>query len=65
MSTGNQELLISLIDPDIEGFYERISDNGGKQRSKIWEIVPDKHCKIIFYEDPLGNIIEIYNHSYE
>jgi len=31
---------------------------------RFGRVVPDKHYKIIFYEDPLGNIIEIYNHSY-
>lgn len=56
---------ISVTDPDIEGLCKRISDSGGRQRSKIWEIVPDKHYKIAFCEDPFGNIIEIYDHSYE
>jgi catechol 2,3-dioxygenase-like lactoylglutathione lyase family enzyme len=56
---------ISVTDPDIEGLCKRISDSGGKQRSKIWEIVPEKHYKVVFCEDPFGNIIEIYDHSYE
>jgi catechol 2,3-dioxygenase-like lactoylglutathione lyase family enzyme len=56
---------ISVTDPDIEGLCKKISDSGGKQRSKIWEVVPDKHYKVAFCEDPFGNIIEIYNHSYE
>lgn len=56
---------ISVTDPDIEGLCKRISDSGGRQRSKIWEIVPNKHYKIAFCEDPFGNIIEIYDHSYE
>jgi catechol 2,3-dioxygenase-like lactoylglutathione lyase family enzyme len=56
---------ISVTDPDIEGLCKRISDSGGKQRSKIWEVVPDKHYKVAFCEDPFGNIIEIYDHSYE
>lgn len=29
---------ISVTEPDIEGLCKRISDSGGKQRSKIWEI---------------------------
>jgi len=56
---------ICVTDPDIEGLCKRISESGGKQRSKIWEIIPDKHYKIAFCEDPFGNIIEIYDHSYE
>jgi catechol 2,3-dioxygenase-like lactoylglutathione lyase family enzyme len=56
---------ICITDPDIEGLRKRISDSGGKQRSKIWEIVPEKGYKIAFCEDPFGNIIEIFDHSYE
>lgn len=56
---------ISVTDPDIEGLCKRISESGGRQRSKIWEVVQDKHYKIAFCEDPFGNIIEIYDHSYE
>jgi hypothetical protein len=35
------------------------------QRSKLWEIVPDKGYMIVFCEDPFGNIIEIYSDGYE
>ena len=56
---------ICITDPNIEELCKRISETGGKQRSKIWEIVPDKGYKIAFCEDPFGNIIEIFSHSYE
>jgi len=56
---------ICITDPDIEGLCKRISETGGKQRSKIWDIVTEKGYKIAFCEDPFGNIIEIYSHSYE
>jgi catechol 2,3-dioxygenase-like lactoylglutathione lyase family enzyme len=56
---------ICITDPDIEGLCKKISETGGRQRSKVWEIVPDKGYKIAFCEDPFGNIIEIYSHSYE
>ena len=54
---------ICITDPDIEGLCKKISETGGKQRPKVWEIVPG--YKIAFCEDPFGNIIEIYSHSYE
>lgn len=38
---------------------------GVKQRSNIWEIIPNKGYKISFCEDPFGNIIEIYSNSFE
>jgi catechol 2,3-dioxygenase-like lactoylglutathione lyase family enzyme len=56
---------ICATDPDIEGLCKKISETGGKQRSKVWEIVPEKGYEIAFCEDPFGNIIEIYSHSYE
>jgi catechol 2,3-dioxygenase-like lactoylglutathione lyase family enzyme len=56
---------ICITDPNIEELCNRITESGGKQRSKIWEIVPDKGYKIAFCEDPFGNVIEIYDHSYE
>jgi hypothetical protein len=39
---------ICITDPDIEGICKRISENGGRQRTEIWEIVPDKGYKIAF-----------------
>ena len=56
---------ICLTDPDIEGLAKRIDDSGGKQRSKVWQLWPDKACKVCYCEDPWGNIVELSSHSYE
>jgi catechol 2,3-dioxygenase-like lactoylglutathione lyase family enzyme len=56
---------ICITDPNIENLCKKISETGGKQRSKVWEIVPDKGHKIVFCEDPFGNIIEVYSNGYE
>jgi len=56
---------ICLTDPNIEELTKRIVDHGGKQRSKIWELTPEKPFKVVSCEDPFGNIIDIYTHSYE
>lgn len=56
---------ICITDPNIEELCKRISDSGGRQRSRIWDVDPDKGYKIAFCEDPFGNVIEIYTHSYE
>jgi catechol 2,3-dioxygenase-like lactoylglutathione lyase family enzyme len=56
---------ICVTDPNIEELCRRISESGGKQRSKIWDIAPSKGYKIAFCEDPFGNVIEIYTHGYE
>jgi hypothetical protein len=42
---------------------QKISESGGRQRSKIWEVVSDKGIKIAFCEDAFGNNIEISDHS--
>ena len=53
-------------DPDIEGLVEKIIKSGGKQRMPIREYYPnEKPYKMVYCEDPFGNIIEIYTHSYE
>jgi catechol 2,3-dioxygenase-like lactoylglutathione lyase family enzyme len=56
---------ICVTDPNIEELCKRISDSGGRQRSRIWDVDLDKGYKIAFCEDPFGNVIEIYTHSYE
>jgi catechol 2,3-dioxygenase-like lactoylglutathione lyase family enzyme len=56
---------ISITEPDIDTITKKIVENGGKQRSQIWQVFQDKPYKLVFCEDPFGNIIEIYTHSYE
>ncbi len=56
---------LCITDPNIEDLCNKISDSGGKQRSKVWGIVPNNGYKIAFCEDPFGNIIEIYSNGYE
>ncbi|MCA1040110.1 lactoylglutathione lyase family protein [Bacillus infantis] len=53
-------------DPDIEGLVQKIIEHGGKQRMPIREYYPnEKPYKMVYCEDPFGNLIEIYTHSYE
>ena len=53
-------------DPDVEGLAKKIVDNGGKQRMPIRHYFPgEKPYRMVYMEDPWGNIIEIYSHSYE
>ena len=55
--------IICVTDLDIEGLWKKFlkveEDNGAKFG------VPDKGIKIVFCEDPFGNIIQIYVHNYE
>lgn len=53
-------------DPEIEKLAEKIKEAGGKQRMPVREYYPEeKPFKMVYMEDPFGNIIEIYSHSYE
>ncbi len=55
-----------IQDPDVEGMVEKIVQHGGKQRMPIREYYPgEKPYRMVYVEDPFGNIFEIYSHSYE
>ncbi|MFT7003443.1 MAG: lactoylglutathione lyase family protein [Sulfurimonas sp.] len=56
----------AVQDPDLEGLAKKIVEAGGKQRMPIREYYPgEKPYRMVYMEDPFGNIIEIYSHSYE
>ena len=55
---------IALTEPNIEELAEKIALTGGKQRTDILELAPGSDKKFCFCEDPFGNVIEIYSHSY-
>lgn len=53
-------------DPDLEGLAAMIEAAGGRQRMPVREYYPgEKPYRMVYMEDPFGNIIEIYSHSYE
>ncbi|GJM59620.1 MULTISPECIES: lactoylglutathione lyase family protein [Persicobacter] len=53
-------------DPDVEGLTEKIVAAGGKQRMPVRYYYPnEKPYRMVYVEDPFGNIFEIYSHSYE
>ncbi|WP_217697843.1 lactoylglutathione lyase family protein [Shewanella sp. UCD-KL21] len=54
-------------DPDVEGLAQKIVAAGGKKRmAKPRFYYPgEKPYRMIYMEDPFGNILEIYSHSYE
>ncbi len=54
-------------DPNVEALADRIVAAGGKRRmEKPRYYYPGKKpYRMIYMEDPFGNILEIYSHSYE
>jgi catechol 2,3-dioxygenase-like lactoylglutathione lyase family enzyme len=55
---------LCVTDPDLEGLVGRVVANGGKQRTRIWQFLPGRPCKLVYCEDPFGNIVEAFSHSY-
>lgn len=56
---------LCITDPNIEDLVQKISDAGGKIRTKVWNFIPGTDRKLAYCEDPFGNVIEIFSHSYE
>jgi catechol 2,3-dioxygenase-like lactoylglutathione lyase family enzyme len=56
---------LAIVEPEIETVVQRIAETGGKRRSAVWTLFPDKPYKLAYCEDPFGNIIELYTHSTE
>ena len=55
---------LCITDPDLEALTERIVSRGGRQRTKIWSFLPGRPYRQVYCEDPFGNIIEAFSHSY-
>ena len=54
-------------DPNVEELAEKIVEAGGKKRMEKprYYYPGEKPYRMIYMEDPFGNILEIYSHSYE
>lgn len=53
-------------DSDVEGLDAKIVAAGGKQRMPVREYFPgEKPYRMVYTEDPFGNVLEIFSHSYE
>ena len=54
-------------DPNLEELVESIIAAGGKKRMEKprYYYPGEKPYRMIYMEDPFGNIVEIYSHSYE
>ena len=54
-------------DPNLEELADKVEAAGGKRRMKEprYYYPGEKPYRMIYMEDPFGNILEIYSHSYE
>ena len=58
----------SLETDDFESVIEKTIKFGGKQRMDVMRYHPEddsKPAKMVYLEDPFGNLFELYSHSYE
>ena len=55
---------IGLTTESIEATIEAIVEGGGKQNTDIWETHPGSGRRLVYCEDPWGNPIELYEHTY-
>jgi hypothetical protein len=53
-----------VTERDLDGLVARIVANGGCQRTKIYAFLPGRPYRLVYCEDPFGNIIEAFSHSY-
>jgi catechol 2,3-dioxygenase-like lactoylglutathione lyase family enzyme len=54
-----------VIDPDVAGLAQRITETGGCRRTNVWTIFEGFPYEFCYCEDPWGTIIELYSHSHE
>ncbi|CAA0121679.1 Uncharacterised protein [BD1-7 clade bacterium] len=55
-----------IQDPNVEELASSITAAGGKQLMPVRYYYPgEKPFRMVYCEDPFGNILEIYSHSYE
>ena len=58
----------SLQTDDFEDAIKRTEEFGGKVRMDIMRYHPEddsKQAKMVYLEDPFGNLFELYSHTYE
>jgi catechol 2,3-dioxygenase-like lactoylglutathione lyase family enzyme len=55
---------VCVTDPDVAGLAQRISQSGGGQRSPVFAFIAGRPYELVYCEDPWGNVIEVFSHSY-
>lgn len=55
---------ICVTDPNVDALAKRIVAAGGRQRMPVFEFVPGREYRLVYCEDPWGNVVEVISHSY-
>lgn len=56
---------LAFTAPDIDECCERIVASGGKRHIPTFEFIPRRRYRLIYCEDPWGNILELFSHHYQ
>lgn len=56
---------LAITAKDVAAKTAEIVENGGLQRSQIWDLFPGEDIHVCYCEDPFGNVLEIISHRYE
>lgn len=54
----------NVVDPDIDGLVQRVEAAGGRRRSETHPFDPELPFRMVYMEDPFGNVFECYTHPY-
>lgn len=55
---------LGLTAPDIGATAEKIVNAGGRARTSVITVDPEKGYKIVYLEDPWGTVLELCSHPY-
>lgn len=55
---------LCVTDPNVAAMAARIVADGGRQRIPVFEFIPGRPYQLVYCEDPWGNVIEVFSHSY-
>jgi catechol 2,3-dioxygenase-like lactoylglutathione lyase family enzyme len=56
---------ICVVDPEIDALAQRIVATGGRMRTEVLTLFEGSPYRLVYCEDPFGNIVEIFTHSHE
>ena len=56
---------ICVVDPEIEALAATIVASGGRMRTEVLTLFEGSPCRLVYCEDPFGNVVEIFTHSHE
>jgi catechol-2,3-dioxygenase len=54
----------NVVDPEIEQLAERVEARDGRRRTEFHVFDEELPFRLVYLEDPFGNVLECYTHPY-